>query len=115
AADRKHEASCAIAPVGAQGHDARHVEGAYYFAGCTQFDAVAQANPHEGVMNEAQAFAQRCADMVDELDWGGAGAAFGSVDNDEVGRDARFKHGLCDGEPFPWVADAQFEADGLSA
>jgi hypothetical protein len=60
-------------------------------------------------------FAQRRADVVGEFQRRRAGAAFAAVDHDEVGRDAGLQHGLDDGEPFPGMADGEFEADRLAA
>ena len=66
-------------------------------------------------MHEQQAFAQRHADMVGELQWRRAGAAFLAVDDDEVGQDAGRQHGLGDAHEFPGMAQAQLEADRLAA
>src|SRR5690606_4807370 len=77
-------------------------------------DAIAQVDADQGVVHQTQAFAQWGADVVDEFDRRRAGAAFGAVDDDEVGGDARFQHGLGDGEPFPGVAHAQFEPHRLA-
>src|SRR5690606_18290517 len=79
-----------------------------------QPDAIAKVDADKSVVHQAQAFAQWGADVVDELDRRRAGAAFGAVDNDEVGRDAGFQHGLGDGKPFPWMAHAQFESHRLA-
>ena len=90
AADREHEAARRIAPVGAEGHDARHVEGRSDLAGDADLDAVAQVGADECGMHEGQAIAQWHADVVHELERGCARAALLAVDHDEIRGDTRF-------------------------
>ena len=59
AAQRKHEAACAIAPVGANGHQPRNVKRADHFAGTPDADPVAQVHTPQGVVHQQQAFLQR--------------------------------------------------------
>ena len=115
AAQRHHEAAPRIAPVGAQGHHAGNVEGRDDLAGRADLDALAQVRSQQRVVHQQQAFLQRHAHMVDKLNRRSARAAFGTVDDDEVGRDIGFQHGLDHGKPFPGVTDTELEARGLAA
>ena len=115
AAQREHEAARRIAPVGAQRHHPRDVEGADHLAGATQLDVLTQVQPHQRVVHQQQALLQRRTHVVGELQRRGPGAALGPVHHDEVGRDAGGQHRLADGEPLPRVTDAQLEAGGLAA
>jgi hypothetical protein len=115
AAQRHHEAAPRVAPVGAQREHAREVERVDHLAGRADLDALAQAGADQRVVHQVQAFLQRRAHVVGELHRRGAGAAFGAVDHDVVGRDAGLQHGLDDAEPLPDVADAQLEAHRLAA
>ncbi|MNE36172.1 hypothetical protein D3C80_1299730 [compost metagenome] len=65
-------------------------------------------------MHEQQPFAQRYANVVGELHRRRAGAAFLAVDDDEVGQDAGFQHGLGDAHEFPRVAQAELEPHWLA-
>ena len=89
AAEREHEAARRVAPVGAERHGARHVERAHDLAAAAELDPVAQLQAHERVVHEQQSFLQRRADVVDELERRRARAAFGAVDDDEVGQEPR--------------------------
>ena len=115
AADGEHEAARRVAPVGAERHDADDVEGGDDLAGGADLDAVARADADQGVVHEVQALAHRHADMIDEFQRRGAGAAFLAVDDDEVGLDAGLQHRLADGEELPLVADAELEAGRFAA
>ena len=115
AAQGHHEATPRIAPVGTQGHHAGNVKGRDDLACRTDLDALAQVHAQQGVVHQQQAFLQRHAHMVDKLHRRCARAAFGTVDDDEVGRDIGFQHGLDHGKPFPGVTDAELEARGLAA
>ena len=115
AAQRKHETACAVAPVGAQRHQADGVKRAYHLAGRAQAHPFAQAYAGQGVVDQQQAFLQRCADMVGELQRRRASAAFGTVNDDEIRCDAGFQHGLGDRKPFPGMADAELETGGFAA
>ena len=115
AAQREHEAARRIAPVGAQRQQAGDVEGRDDLARAADLDLVAQVGAHQGVMHQHQRFLQRRAHVVREFHGRGARAPFAAVDDDEVGRDAGFQHGLDDAEEFPRVADGQLEAGRLAA
>ena len=65
-------------------------------------------------MHQHQRFAQRRADMVGEFQRRGTGAAFAAIDDDEVGRDLGFEHGLDHGEQFPRMADRKLDAYRLT-
>ena len=114
AADGEHEAACRVGPVGANGQHAGDVEGADNLAAGAQLDLVAQVQADQGVVHEQQAFTQWHADMVGELHGRCAGAAFLAIDDDEVGQDAGFQHGLGDAHEFPRVAQAELEAHWLA-
>ena len=77
--------------------------------------AIAQIQPHERVVHEQQPLLQRRADVIGELERRGARAAFGAVDDDEVGQEPRLEHRLADREPLPRMADAELEARRLAA
>ncbi|MPN58565.1 hypothetical protein SDC9_206272 [bioreactor metagenome] len=115
AAQRHHEAAPRIAPIGTQGHHAGNVEGRDDLACRTDLDALAQVHAQQRVVHQQQAFLQRYAHMVDKLHRRSARAALGTVDDDEVGRDIGFQHGLDHGKPFPRVTDAELETRGLAA
>jgi hypothetical protein len=115
AAQRHHEAAPRVAPVGAQRHHARDVEGADHLARAADAHAVAQVHAHQRVVHQQQALLQRRAHMVGELHRRRARAALGAIHHDEVGRDAGGQHGLDDGKPLPRVAHAELEARGLAA
>ena len=66
-----------------------------------ELDVLAQVEADERVVDQQQAFLQRRADVVGELERRRAGAALGAVDDDEVGRDAGLEHRLGDAEPLP--------------
>jgi hypothetical protein len=53
--------------------------------------------------------------MIYKLDGCCTGAAFGTIDHDEVRGDTGFDHGFGDGKPFPSVSDAQLEPNGFAA
>ena len=74
-----------------------------------------QADAGERVVHQAQSFAQRHADRIRKFERGSTGAAFGSVDGDEIGMKTGFQHGLADGENLVRLADAQLDARGLAA
>ena len=58
AADGKHKAARAIAPVGAQSHQAGNVKGADHFAGAADFDAIAQARAAQSVVHQDEPLLQ---------------------------------------------------------
>ena len=62
---------------------------------------VAQVQADQRVVHQQQPFLQRRADVVGELERRRAGAAFGAVDDDEVGRDAGLEHRLGDARTTP--------------
>src|SRR5262249_4894741 len=66
-------------------------------------------------MNEGETLAQRHSEMVDKLERCGPGATLGTVDDDEVRIVASRHHRFADRQEFPRVADAQLEANRLSA
>ncbi|MNN56170.1 hypothetical protein D3C81_1710870 [compost metagenome] len=66
-------------------------------------------------MHEQQAFAQRHADMVGEFHGRSAGATFLAVDDNEVGQDAGFQHGLGNAHELPRVTEAELESYRLAA
>ncbi len=115
AAERKHEAARRIAPVGADRHRARKVEGGGDLAGRAEPDAVARLDADQRIVHEADALAHRHAQMVHELERCRAGAALIAVDHDEVGIDAGLQHRLADRQELPGMADAQLEAGRLAA
>jgi len=115
AAQRKHEPARRIAPVRAERHGPRDVEGADDLAAGADLDALSQVEAHQRVVHELQAFLQRGPDVVREFERCGAGAAFLAVDDDEVGRQAGLEHRLADRKPLPGMADAQLEARRLAA
>jgi hypothetical protein len=115
AAQRHHETAPRIAPVGAQRHQPHHVEGAHHLAGRAYGDAAAQVHADQCVVHQQQAFLQRRAHVVGELDRRRACATFSAVHHDEVGRDAGLQHGLHNRKPLPRVADAELEAGRLAA
>jgi len=53
--------------------------------------------------------------MIGELHRGGAGAAFASVDHDEIRRDASLQHRFADAEELPGMAEREFEPYRLAA
>ena len=115
AADCKHEAARRIAPVGAQRERAGNVEGRDDLAGGADLDLLTDACSAQRVVYEGQRFQHRHADPVGELDRCCAGAAFGPVDDDEIGNDASFQHRLDHAEKLTAMTDAQFESDRLAA
>ena len=115
AAKREHEAARRIAPVGADRHRARHVEGGGDLSGSANLDAVARFDADQRVMDEIDALAHRHAQMVHEFQRRSTGAALIAVDHDEVGINAGLQHRLADRQKFPGMADAQFETGGLAA
>ncbi len=115
AADGEHEAPGRVGPVGTDGQHAGDVESADDLATGAELDLVPQVQAHQGVVDEQQALAHRCADVVGELHGGRAGAAFLAVHHDEVRQDAGFQHGLGDAHELPGVAQAELEAHRLAA
>ena len=115
AAQRKHETTRRVDPVGAQRHHAGNVKSADHLAGAAELDTLAQARADQGVVHQAQAFLHGRAHVVAELDRCRAGAAFGAIHHDEVRRDAGLQHGLDDGKPFPRMTQAELEADRFAA
>jgi len=115
AADGKHEATGGIGPIGTDGQYAGNIKGADDLAAGTQLDLVAQVQPHQGVVHEQQALAQRHADVVGKFQRRGPGAAFLAIHHDEVWQHAALQHGLGDGHEFPWVAQAELEAYRFAA
>ena len=114
AAQCKHEAACAVAPVGTQGHESCNVKRAHDFARAAHFDALPQASTAQRVVHQQQSFLQRRAYVIGELQWRRAGATFGSVHHNEIGRDTGFQHRLDHGKPLPGVANAEFETGGFA-
>src|SRR5262245_10919460 len=80
----------------------------------TEPDAIAQSGADQGGMHEGQPVPQRHAKVIHELERGGAGAAFGAVDDNEIRGDIGLQHGLDDGQDFPGMANAELEAGGLA-
>ena len=115
AADGKHKAAGAIAPVGAQSHQAGNVKSANHFAGAADFDAIAQARAAQSVVHQNEPLLQGRAHMVDELQGRRAGAAFGTVHHNKVGRDAGVQHRFDYAKPLPRVAHAKLKTGGLTA
>ena len=115
APERHHETATRVAPIGAQRHHPRQVESRDHLACTTDLDAAAQADADQRVVHQKQPFLQRRADVVAELDRRRAGPALGTVDDDEVRRDAGLLHRLDDGEPLPRMAQAELEPGRLAA
>src|SRR5262249_949993 len=115
AAEREHEAARGVAPVGAERHGARNVEGGDDLAARADADALAQADSDARIVPETPPVLERHAEVVDELERGRTGAALLAVDDDEVRADAGLKHRFADSQKFPRVADAELEARGLAA
>ena len=113
AAERKHEAARAVAPVCAQRQRTRDVKAVDDFAAGTQLDVFAHAYAYQCVVHQAQTFFQRHAHVIRKLQRCRAGAAFGAVDHNEVGQYACLQHGFGDAEPFPRMAYAKFETHRL--
>jgi hypothetical protein len=104
-----------VAPIGAEGHHPRNIEGRGDLAGSAELDSVAQIGADQGRVDESQSVAKRHAHVIHEFERGGSGAALGgAVDDDEVRGDAGLEHGLDDGKKLPRVADAKLEADRLA-
>jgi hypothetical protein len=61
AAKGEHEAACRVAPVGAGGDGACHVEGGDDLARRADADLLAQIDANQGVVYQHQSFAQWCA------------------------------------------------------
>ncbi len=76
---------------------------------------IAQPGADEAVVRQHQAFAQRRADVIDELERRRAGAALRAVDDDEIRTNAGLQHGLADRHELPGMTDAELEADRLAA
>ena len=114
AAQREHEAAPGVAEVGPHRQRPGDVEPAGDLARGRHAHPLAQADADQGVVHQHQRFLQRQPDMVDELGRRSAGAAFGTIDDDEVRQDAGLEHRLRDAEPFPGVADRQLEAGRLA-
>ena len=110
----KHKTTRTIAPICAQGQYPCHVKSAHNFAAGTEFDVIAQACPHQGVVNQTQAFLQRHAQVVRKFQGRSTGAALCTIDHDEVWADASFFHGFDHAKPFPSMANAQLHADGFA-
>src|SRR5262249_40504378 len=66
-------------------------------------------------MHEGKPLAQRHAEMIHEFEGSCASASLLAIDDDEIGRNASFPHGLDHGEELPRMADAELEADRLAA
>ena len=71
--------------------------------------ALAHADADQRVVDEVEALAHRHAEMIDEFERRGAGAALVAVDDDEVGEDSGLQHRLADREELPRMADAELE------
>ncbi len=112
---RKHEAARRIAPVGADRHRARHVEGGRDFSGGSDPDTMPRIDPDQRIVDEIDALAHRHAHMIHEFQWRRPGAAFVAVDDDEIRIYSALNHRLADREEFPGMADAQFEPGRLAA
>ena len=115
ASDGEHECARAVAPVSAKGKGAGHVEGGDDLARGADLDAIAQVDAHKCVVHQVQRLAQRRADVIRELYGRRARTPFGAIHDDEIWRDACLEHCLGNGEPFPGMADAHLETDGLAA
>jgi len=76
---------------------------------------LAQIQADQRVVHEQQAFAQRYADVISELQRCRTSAAFLAIDHDEIRQDAGLEHGLGDCHELPRVAEAQLEAHRLAA
>ena len=88
---------------------------ACHLSGSADFHERAQTSSHQSVVHQHQALGQRHAHVVLELHRTCAGAAFGTVHDDEVGRDTAFDHRLADSEEFTTRADTQFHPDRLAS
>ena len=114
AAQGKHEPAGGVGIVGPNGHARGDQAGRDHLPADPDADAVPHTRAHQGVLDENQALAQRGPHMIGQLQGGGAGAAFGTVDHDKIGGDFRFQHGLANCHEFPRMADAQFKSNGLA-
>ena len=115
AADGEHEAARRIAPVGPQRQGMGNIERRDQLARRADTHALTDARPAQGVVNEGQALDHRRADMIGEFQGGRTGAALGPIDDDEVGDDAGFQHGLDHAHEFAPMADTQLEPHRLAA
>ncbi len=115
AADREHHGAGRVAVVGALDHAFDEVRAGGDLAARADLDAVSQAGADEGVVDGDEAFGEGGADVVGELERGGSGAAFGAVDDDEVGRGALLDHRFAHGEELAPGAGAQLEAGRLAS
>ena len=104
-----------IAPVRAKCNRACNVERRNDLPARSDPDAITGADSDERIVNEAEAFPQRHAEMIDELERSRTGAAFPAIDQNEIGIVTGLHHGFTDGQEFPWVANTKLEAGGLSA
>ena len=115
AADGHHHGAGGVGVVGALDHAHDDVGAAGDFAGRAEFDLVAQAGADECVVHGHQAVGQWHAHVVFEVDGGGTGAAFGSVDDDEVGCGADLADGLANGKYFSTTRHTQLEPRRFTA
>ena len=111
----KHEASGAVAPVGTQCKCANNVKTADDFAACTQAYLRAKVYTHQGVVHQPQTLQHGHTHMIRELQRCRPRTTFSTIDNDEIGGDTSFLHGLDDGKPFPRVTHTKLKASGLAA
>ena len=74
-----------------------------------------QAAADQRIAGKDQALAQGRSDMIEKLCRRRPGAAFGPVNDDEIGALARLDHGLANGEKLPAIANAEFEPDRFAA
>src|SRR5262249_11712144 len=105
ATERKHESAGRIAPIRTERHGAGNIEGGNDLATGPQLDALPGIDTDQGVVNEAEAFAQRHAEMVDEFERRRAGTPLLAVDHDEIRINAGGKHRLADCKKFPRMPD----------
>ena len=115
AAQSKHKAPCAVAPVSTQRHQAGNVKSADDLASAANLDAVPQADTAQRVVHQEQALLQWRAHVVGKFKRRSTRAALRAVHHDKVGRDAGGHHRLDHGKPLPRVANAQLETGGFTA
>jgi len=111
----QHHAAGASGQIGAEGQAFDQMKAGKNLAAGNDFDFSTQIEAVETIADENQGIRQRHADRIGIFQRRRAGSALAAINGDEIGPDSGFQHGLAQREELAALADAQFEADWLSA
>lgn len=114
ATDGEHEAPGDVDEVGSKGEGVRNLVGGEELPGCEDFHLVPDPMPDEGIVDKGKGRFDGYPRGIGELLIRCTGPAFSTVDGDEIGMTACFRHEGSELFDIPGVPDNELDADGFS-